>query len=59
MSAVLVALMFGVGVGAYAWSYLAKATGMPSGGSTVGGAAAAGVMAFIVLILLLKTVFHL
>jgi hypothetical protein len=59
MSAFLVALMFGIGIGAYAWTYLARNTGMPSGSGTIGGAAAAGFMAFIVLLLLLKTMFHL
>ena len=58
MSPVLVSLMFGVGVGAFAWAYLVHLTGNARAGSVLIGAGFAGVAAFIVLYTILKFIFN-
>lgn len=58
MSSVVVALVFGVGAGAFAWSYLARMTGNARPTNTFIGAGIAGFMAFLVLLSFLKWVLN-
>jgi hypothetical protein len=59
MSPVLISLMFGAGVAAFVWSYLARITGNAKVSSVLIGAGFVGVAAFIVLYTILKFVFNL
>jgi hypothetical protein len=59
MSPLLIALMFGVGVAAYVWAYLARHTGNARVGSVLGGAAIVGFIAFFVFYTILKLAFNL
>lgn len=58
MSSFVVALVFGLGAGAFAWSYLARTTGNARPMNTLIGAGIAGVAAFLVLLSFLKWVLN-
>lgn len=54
----MIALFFGVGVAGFAYTKLARSTGNSTPSTTFGGAALAGVLAFIFLFTLIKYVLH-
>jgi len=58
MSSVVVALVFGIGAGAFAWSYLARMTGNARPVNTFAGAGVAGFVAFLVLFTFFKWVLN-
>lgn len=58
MSAVVIALLFGVGVAAFAWSQLERLTGNARPTNTFIGAGVAGFVAFLFLLSLLKWVLN-
>ena len=58
MSTVVIALLFGVGVGAFAWTKLERLTGNASPRNTYLGAGFAGLVAFLFLLSLLKWVLN-
>lgn len=58
MSSFVVALVFGIGVSAFAWSKLAQGTGNARPMNTIVGAGAAGLVAFLVLFFTLVWVIH-
>ena len=51
-------MMFGVGIGAYVWSYMARTTGNARATSVVIGAGVVAVIAFIVFYTILKFAFN-
>ncbi len=59
MSPVLISLMFGAGVAAYAWAYIARTTGNARVGSVLTGAGVVGVIAFAIFYSILKFGFNL
>lgn len=54
MSTVVVALLFGIGAAAFAWSYLDRSTGNARPMNTVIGAGVVGVLAFLLLLSFFK-----
>jgi hypothetical protein len=58
MSSVVVALVFGIGVAAFAWSYLSRMTGNARPINTLVGAGVVGLLGFFVLLSLFKWVLN-
>jgi hypothetical protein len=54
MPPLLIALMFGVGVGTFTWSRMAHTTGNARVGNVIAGAAIIGFIAFLLLYSVLK-----
>ena len=59
MSPLIISLMFGVGVGAYIWSYMTRTTGNARATSVLIGAAIIGFVAFLIFYTILKFAFNL
>lgn len=58
MSSFVVALVFGIGAAAFAWSYIGRMTGNARPMNTLIGAGIAGLAAFLVLFSFLKWVLN-
>jgi RsiW-degrading membrane proteinase PrsW (M82 family) len=58
MSSVVVALVFGIGAAAFAWSYIGRMTGNARPVNTLVGAGIVGALAFFVLLSLFKWVLN-
>lgn len=58
MSSVVISLVFAIGAGAFAWSYLARMTGNARPVNTFIGAGITGFVAFLVLLTFFKWVLN-